>query len=86
MEAMPEAVQDLLAARWFVALPKTSADGQEFALSMLREVRQLSQGVEALAGNPLLLTAICIIYGEGKQLPKDTCHFRNFWPPNNCPG
>ena len=27
--------------------------------------------VEALAGNPLLLTAICIIYGEGKQLPRD---------------
>jgi len=71
IERLPEALQDLLATRWFVALPKTSAEGVKFAQDMLREVRELSQGVEALAGNPLLLTAICIIYGEGKQLPRD---------------
>ena len=71
IERLPESLQDLLATRWFVALPKTSAMGREFARDMLNEVRVLSQGVEALAGNPLLLTAICIIYGEGKQLPRD---------------
>lgn len=71
IERLPDPLQDLLATRWFVALPKTSADGGKFAQDMLREVRQLSQGVEALAGNPLLLTAICIIYGEGKQLPRN---------------
>ena len=71
IERLPEPLQNLLASRWFVALPKTSARGREFARDMLSEVRLLSQGVEALAGNPLLLTAICIIYGEGKQLPRD---------------
>ena len=71
MEVLPTALQDLLAARWFVALPKTSSEGRAVARAMLHEVRQMSQDVAALTGNPLLLTAICIIYGEGKQLPKD---------------
>jgi hypothetical protein len=38
---------------------------------MLQHVRELAGDVGVLAANPLLLTAICIIYGEGKQLPQD---------------
>jgi len=71
LDPLPESLQDLLAARWFVALPKTSAEGRKTAATMLDQVRRLSDDVAALAANPLLLTAICIIYGEGKQLPKD---------------
>ena len=41
---------DLLATRWFVALPKTSADGRQIAAAMLDQVRRLSNDVAALAG------------------------------------
>jgi predicted NACHT family NTPase len=71
LDMFPDELQDLLAARWFVALPGTSTDGRQIAATKLRQVRRLSDDVAALAANPLLLTAICIIYGEGKQLPKD---------------
>ncbi len=71
LDPLPLPLQNLLAARWFVALPKTSAEGRKIAATMLEQVRRLSDDVAALAENPLLLTAICIIYGEGKQLPKD---------------
>ncbi len=71
IERLPETLQGLLATRWFVALPKTSAEGVKFAQDMLLQVRQLPQGFNAFGENPLLLTAICIIYGEGKQLPRD---------------
>ena len=71
LDVFPAELQDLLAARWFVALPSTSTDGRQIAAAMLEQVRALPDDVAALAANPLLLTAICIIYGEGKQLPKD---------------
>ncbi len=71
LDPLPEPLQDLLAARWFVALPKSSADGREIAAAMLAQVRGLAGDVAVLATNPLLLTAICIIYGEGKELPRD---------------
>ena len=70
-DPLPDELQDLLAQRWFVALPKDGADGRETAALMLRDARQLSEQVAKLAANPLLLTALCIIYGDGKQLPKD---------------
>lgn len=68
---LPDALQELLAARWFVALPKTSAEGRRIATEMLDQVRALTGDVAELATNPLLLTAVCIIYGEGKELPRD---------------
>jgi formylglycine-generating enzyme required for sulfatase activity len=71
LDPLPDAIQDLLAARWFVALPKTSAEGRGIAAAMLGQVRRLSGDVKALAANPLLLTAICIIYSDGKALPQD---------------
>ncbi|MEK6258115.1 MAG: SUMF1/EgtB/PvdO family nonheme iron enzyme [Planctomycetota bacterium] len=71
LDPLPPVLQDLLATRWFVALPKTRADGRQVAVTMMDQVRRLSEDVAALAANPLLLTAICIIYSEGKQLPKD---------------
>jgi hypothetical protein len=61
LDSMPKPLQNLLAARWFVALPKTSTQGRQIATTMLDQVRQMSDDVAALAANPLLLTAICII-------------------------
>jgi formylglycine-generating enzyme required for sulfatase activity len=71
LDPLPDELQDLLAARWFVALPKTSAAGRTIAATMLKQVRQLHGDVSALVANPLLLTAICIIYSEDKALPQD---------------
>ena len=71
IDPLPESLQNLLAVRWFVALPKSSTDGRQIASAMLNQVRGLAGDVAVLATNPLLLTAICIIYGEGKQLPQD---------------
>ncbi len=71
LDPLSDSLQDLLAARWFVALPKSSVDGREVAAGMLDQVRRLAGDVKLLVSNPLLLTAVCIIYGEGKQLPQD---------------
>ena len=37
---------------------------------MIQDVRG-REGIDALASNPMLLTAMCIIYNEGKRLPHD---------------
>ncbi len=71
LDALPEPLQNLLATRWFVALPKTRPEGRQIAETMLDQVRGLSGDVAKMAANPLLLTAICIIYSQGKELPKD---------------
>ena len=70
LEGLPQELQLLLSTRWFVALPKFSKDGTEHGKAMLREISAVP-GIDLLASNPLLLTAICIIYGEGGQLPRD---------------
>jgi hypothetical protein len=74
LDPLPESLQDLLAKRWFTALPKFRAQANQMAKDMLGTVRALSEDVSALSANPLLLTAVCIIYGEGKELP------RRLWP------
>ena len=66
---LPDDLQDLLAERFFKALPKHRAD-EHIARQLLEQVRRLSQDVAALVSNPLLLTAICIIRSNGKQLPQ----------------
>ena len=72
--SLPEGLQKLLATRWFVALPKTSTDGRKTAEAMLEEARGLSEDLAVMMANPLLLTAICVIYSSGKVLPQDRHH------------
>ena len=74
LEPLPEALQNLLATRWFVALEKTLEEGRRVATAMLKQARGLSEDVARMTASPLLLTAICAIYSSGKVLPKDRHH------------
>ena len=70
IENLAQPQQDLLARRWFHIQSAPGQTPQSLADDMLSSLRT-RPGLDALAENPLLLTATCIIYGEGKQLPQD---------------
>ena len=74
LEPLPVVLQDLLATRWFVALEKTLDEGRDVSTAMLKQARGLSEDVARMTANPLLLTAICVIYSSGKELPQDRHH------------
>ena len=62
--------QQLLVRRWFRILaddPEAAATTADGLISDIRERPWL----QPLAENPLLLTAMCIVYGQGKRLPQD---------------
>ncbi len=63
-------LQMLLIRRWFVRLKETRDLGLETADAMIDHVHR-ERGLDDLAANPLLLTAMCVIYDEGKRLPHD---------------
>ena len=62
---MPEPMQTLFAERWFHALgkPEKASDLPQ-AIAKQRDLRDL-------AGNPLLMTALCVLYERGGKLPED---------------
>lgn len=62
---LPLPLQSLFVARWFHTLgrPNVAAD----ALAAIRGRADLAPLVE----NPLLLTAVCVLYDNGKRLPQD---------------
>jgi hypothetical protein len=63
-------LQSLLVRRWFAILEQRPGDAEATAQAMLEETRK--QGwLQPLLANPLLLTATCIVYGNGKRLPQD---------------
>lgn len=66
--AMP--LQDLLIQRWFQILASKPEFGQKTAAEMIDHLRGREE-LAPLAANPMLLTAICIIYHEGRRLPQD---------------
>jgi formylglycine-generating enzyme required for sulfatase activity len=61
LEEMPDELQQLLVRRWFEVLGKS-----EHFDKLWSEVRNRAEILE-LAANPLLLTAICIVYGDGDR-------------------
>ncbi|MFM7071777.1 MAG: NACHT domain-containing protein, partial [Planctomycetota bacterium] len=63
-------LQTLLVRRWFARLSESLSKGLETADAMLHHL-QGQQHLDELATNPLLLTAMCVIYDEGKRLPQD---------------
>lgn len=63
-------LQALLVRRWFLRLKEDHALGREAADAMIDHIH-VEPGLDDLAVNPLLLTAMCIIYDEGKRLPHD---------------
>lgn len=70
IEEFADPQQDLLARRWFHIQSAPGESAESRAQDMLNSLRS-RPGLDVLCRNPLLLTATCIIYGEGKQLPQD---------------
>jgi hypothetical protein len=70
LEGLPDALQSLLARRWFTVLSADAQIGTETAADLFANIRSQPWLVE-LASNPLLLTAMCIVFDEGKRLPQD---------------
>jgi formylglycine-generating enzyme required for sulfatase activity len=62
--------QARLVRRWFRILAEDAEGAARTAAGLLADLRQRPWLVP-LAENPLLLTAMCIVYGEGKRLPQD---------------
>jgi hypothetical protein len=65
LEPLPEPLQDLFVARWFHALGK--AEQTDGLVATLRERNDLGP----LAENPMMLTALCVLWDSGGRLPED---------------
>lgn len=71
IELLPDALQGLLALRWFRITQPDEASARALSRDLLAEVAR-REYLATLAANPLLLTAMCVVYGsEGKRLPQD---------------
>jgi formylglycine-generating enzyme required for sulfatase activity len=70
IQTLVDELQVLLVRRWFRILLDDPARADDTADEMRRQVH--SQGwLAPLMENPLLLTAMCIVFGEGRRLPED---------------
>jgi len=67
---LPRELQRLLVRRWFHCL-RPVADEAEAACEELWADVAARPEIAELAANPLLLTAVCIVYGENGRLPQD---------------
>jgi hypothetical protein len=72
VEDLGDDAQTLLARRWFHVLADHPAAAEATAREMIEHVRE-REWLDPLTGNPMLLTAMCILYSEGKRLPQDKC-------------
>ncbi|MFN0056506.1 MAG: SUMF1/EgtB/PvdO family nonheme iron enzyme [Planctomycetales bacterium] len=63
-------LRELLVRRWFHCLIDNPSRAAETAEQMLGHVA-LRDDLAALIANPMLLTAMCIVYSEGGRLPQD---------------
>ena len=65
---LPQPLQHLFVTRWFHTLDKSDlADGLIATLDGRDDLAPLAE-------NPMLLTALCVIYGNGRRLPEDRYH------------
>ena len=65
LEPLAKSLQNLFVTRWFHALDKKSKAQQ------LIEAMDHRSDLAPLAENPILLTAMCILYDNGGRLPED---------------
>jgi hypothetical protein len=68
IEGLSPELQDLLVHRWFNVLSKDESEACATAQEMLAQVR--SRDMEGLAANPMLLTAISVMFRNAKRLPQ----------------
>ncbi len=69
----------LFTNKWFTYFyPGSSGLGKKNAKAMIQEIRN-HQTIGDLIPNPLMLTAVCILYHDGKELPEQRAElFRKF--------
>lgn len=67
---LPEALQWHLVRRWFGILHDSADEATASTTKMLAQVREQTW-LAPLTENPLLLTGMCIVFGDGKGLPED---------------
>ncbi len=65
LEPLPEPLRDLFVARWFHALGK-----EEQTAGLIATIRERDD-LAPLVDNPMLLTALCVLYDSGGRLPED---------------
>ncbi|SUS07583.1 Sulphatase-modifying factor protein [uncultured Defluviicoccus sp.] len=65
LEPLPEPLRDLFVARWFHALGK-----EEQTPGLIATIRGRDD-LAPLVDNPMLLTALCVLYDSGGRLPED---------------
>jgi formylglycine-generating enzyme required for sulfatase activity len=70
LQPLPDALQWLLAYRWFAVLSADVQTGAETADDLSANIDS-QPWLQELASNPLMLTAMCIVFDERKRLPKD---------------
>jgi hypothetical protein len=70
IEDLAPELQDLLVRRWFHVLEPNAEQADRTARAMLDHVRGREE-LLPVAANPMLLTAMCIVYHEGRRLPQD---------------
>ena len=63
-------LQGLLVGRWFDALSPDAEQGAERAAEMRAHLAERAE-VSPLVSSPMLLTALCVIFNQGKRLPRD---------------
>jgi formylglycine-generating enzyme required for sulfatase activity len=67
---LAEPLGELLVRRWFHVLARDPGSGRRTAQDMLAHVAERPE-LEPLTSNPMLMTAMCVIYGRGGRLPQD---------------
>lgn len=67
---LPDEIQELLARRWFRIQKQDAVKGDATAEALVRDIRD-REWLRPLAANPLMLTAMCAIYSDGRRLPQD---------------
>ena len=69
LSELPRELQELLVRRWFSILRDSDKAADAACDELWNDIAQRLE-IENLASNPLLLTAICIVYGENNRLPQ----------------
>jgi formylglycine-generating enzyme required for sulfatase activity len=70
LQPLPGQLQHLLAQRWFAVISGSVDEAAVTTRELFDNIASQPWLVE-LAANPLLLTAMCIVFDEGKRLPQD---------------
>jgi hypothetical protein len=68
IQTMDMDLQALLVHHWFAVLTQNRDEGSKMAEAMIDHLHG-EPGLDVLAANPLLLTAMCVVYDEDKCLP-----------------